>query len=819
MLSKRYILYLTILLWICPLLSTEKSVVIKITEDGTIQETIDLLINAKALGFGKYGTSGDLRYLVNATDATISFSQDKIDFDIELKFSADVSYWPLTLSTNKTITLKLGSGVNVIYDQGSYKVVLDNIYVDDFDISDFPDFIEDSFSGWFNLYTALVLDEITLVTIPNPFPEIDPNLFETTAPLFEITDDAIEIYLTVQSMTILANKDINAPDDYLSGYLSLYNTSNSTLNKLNKPSPTTVAVKEGDTYYAKTHDIEISDIFHKTWTEDLDHKLVTTPFEMQSLYVEKNIIAYFDEKESINISVYPAGLTGEVIQYHDPWYYDSQTQSQPDCYNPITPGSYSVFLNQNPDFSSVKPIYSLKAPMAYATTSNIYVFDHWMSSADDEAVFDEEDAISTSLRETEVVFKSSDAIVTAYYTAVNQTNYTLTIPSDETLTIPPGATTQFHSGFTFDVDGTLEIEGTPAQPITLYSSGCSGTSPYNYWTLFDPTDILINAENANANLSVKNAVIHDTYCGISVKASNENVIIRNVEIYNTNIGIEIKDLTNAAVVFDSVYIHDSDIGIAADNIYPDTNQKSQLVLMHSIFADNDDCDLYLIPNNQITTASKVYVSINNCTFYNSEYALFIATPSTSSYGLAYTDIFNTIFSETRVRFEYNYSVRYDDYNVAYNTYIFGNFSPNSTSNPNLIDPANGDFRLTSSSTNCIDGGDEVEIPYYYTDPNYFEYEQEYDPDGTDIDIGALYYPQLTKSGTVSTNQSWYGLITVTNDVSVSSGINLTIQPGTGVFFADDTQINVYGTLIAEGTESYPIVFSSVINAAENNCVI
>ena len=371
MLNKKYLL-IFLLFWSSHLLlSSVKSVSIIIKDDETLQETIDLLIDAKALGFGKYGTGGDLIYLVNATGATISFSQNKIDFDIVLKFSAGVTYWPITLSSNKTITLKLASGVNVIYDQGSYKVVLDNIHIDDFDISSFPNFIEDSFATWFNLYTTLVLDEITLVTIPNPFPEIDPNLFATTAPLVEITDGAILIYLTVQDMTILANKNINAQDEYLGGYLSLFDTDNSALNKLNKPSPTTVAVKKGDLYYAKTHSIGLSGLFHKTWTNDLDHKLTTTTFPMQDFYIEKNVTAFFDEKNGVTISVNPSGLTGDVIQYHDPWYYDSQTQTQPDCYRIIPAGGYHVFLNQNSSFIDGIPIYRLKA------TSSTRVFDRW----------------------------------------------------------------------------------------------------------------------------------------------------------------------------------------------------------------------------------------------------------------------------------------------------------------------------------------------------------------------------------------------------------------------------------------------------------
>ncbi|MBU1635975.1 right-handed parallel beta-helix repeat-containing protein [bacterium] len=60
---------------------------------------------------------------------------------------------------------------------------------------------------------------------------------------------------------------------------------------------------------------------------------------------------------------------------------------------------------------------------------------------------------------------------------------------------------------------------------------------------------------------------------------------------------------------------------------------------------------------------------------------------------------------------------------------------------------------------------------------------------------------------ITQNTEWSGSIIVENDISVASGVTLTIQPGTGIFFKDNAQLKVYGTLIAEGTVSYPIVFS------------
>lgn len=69
-----------------------------------------------------------------------------------------------------------------------------------------------------------------------------------------------------------------------------------------------------------------------------------------------------------------------------------------------------------------------------------------------------------------------------------------------------------------------------------------------------------------------------------------------------------------------------------------------------------------------------------------------------------------------------------------------------------------------------------------------------------------------KSGNITENTEWCGSIVVENDISVAAGVTLTIQPGTGIFFKSGKFLEVNGTLIAKGTASYPIVFSS---ASEN----
>jgi hypothetical protein len=84
--------------------------------------------------------------------------------------------------------------------------------------------------------------------------------------------------------------------------------------------------------------------------------------------------------------------------------------------------------------------------------------------------------------------------------------------------------------------------------------------------------------------------------------------------------------------------------------------------------------------------------------------------------------------------------------------------------------------------------------------------------------------ETTFSGTLTKDTVWRDNILLTGDVTISAGTVLTIEPGVTVFFAahvdeqagghwtDKVELQVYGTLIAEGTPAQPIIFTS--NAAQ-----
>ena len=99
----------------------------------------------------------------------------------------------------------------------------------------------------------------------------------------------------------------------------------------------------------------------------------------------------------------------------------------------------------------------------------------------------------------------------------------------------------------------------------------------------------------------------------------------------------------------------------------------------------------------------------------------------------------------------------------------------------------------------------------------------------DFVIGSSFVPDATGeattwattfSGAITSNTTWNSDILLTGDVTVNAGVTLTITPGVTVFFAagsddtasglwtDKTELNVYGTLHAVGTETSPVYFTS-----------
>jgi hypothetical protein len=204
------------------------------------------------------------------------------------------------------------------------------------------------------------------------------------------------------------------------------------------------------------------DYRHHSWKENTSDYELNHDFATYENTDEQ--IGYFKEPESVSIT---KQYGDEAIEIKDPWWKDPATNQRhnPPIYQTLFGSSYNVFLNQNPDDG---PHYRLKVPhIGQVTTSNIYVFDHWSGSDVDFGG----GATTTTNIETNVVFKTSNASVTANYVSANDIpGYTLTISSNESLSIPAGANIQFADGFKIMVEGTLEINGVVDAPVIFEST-------------------------------------------------------------------------------------------------------------------------------------------------------------------------------------------------------------------------------------------------------------------------------------------------------------------------------------------------------------
>ncbi|HEY2092417.1 MAG TPA: right-handed parallel beta-helix repeat-containing protein [Thermoanaerobaculia bacterium] len=77
------------------------------------------------------------------------------------------------------------------------------------------------------------------------------------------------------------------------------------------------------------------------------------------------------------------------------------------------------------------------------------------------------------------------------------------------------------------------------------------------------------------------------------------------------------------------------------------------------------------------------------------------------------------------------------------------------------------------------------------------------------------FAQTNVSGAITTNATWTTAgspYNITSDVTVNTGVTLTIQPGVTIKVADSSSLLVSGKLAAVGTSSQPIVFTTARSA-------
>ena len=480
-----------------------------LNDQNSLQSLFDALTEANVLCYGSYGGDGP-EWSISVNDISVDFV-DEIDHNFELSVSITLFQEFKWLNGIFKSNWDLGGSLEVNlcseYDDMTkqFSLFMDVV---DYDINDFSDEIEE----WTQAISSRSLTSLNLIEF---YPDLDPRYFNDVD--ISISNDNLYISIYLNEELTVANRSTNNPTGHLTGTLSLENLTTPLLSKSSLSSPSSILARLNDQHIVKTHNRQIGDEYHWNWTNDVDHKLTTDQFQMVDVYFEDGLTAWFKEKDQITIS---SSIGAINLDYHDPWYYDESTQTQPDCFQPITPGQYQVFLNQNDQFNDQYPIYRLKAPAVYATTSDIMVFDRWQSPSVSAAVFNEQGATTTTNRETDVVFKSANATVTAHYVSANASDINILISAGETVQIPAGGhyISQFdpnkQSHFGFSVFGSLTISGTAANPVTFE------TADNNIWE-----GIKVYPRSPASQVNLNHCIIKDAAHIIEIREDPGTVVI------------------------------------------------------------------------------------------------------------------------------------------------------------------------------------------------------------------------------------------------------------------------------------------------------
>ncbi len=564
----------------------------------------------------------------------------------------------------------------------------------------------------------------------------------------------------------IANSEIDVPGGNLGGQLSLDQLAGDE-DYFAHPSGEDVAVIIGYDYTAWTHNKSLigsqGEVQHYDWSPNPTIKTINAENPITDGQTE--IEALFKDVTDIQIlSVVP-----EALEFHDPWYIqnlgdDPGIWIQPDEFRPLSEltanGNYEVFLEQNQDFDPELDIYRLRAPQSYVSLNGIYEFINWSGV---DIAFNVAGDNSTSNNETPIVFLTDNASVSANYEILNLIpNNQISVEIGEQLIIPAGANIPFAEGVQIEMHGgDLIVQGTNGNPIRLYPETNSWKGLVE--TLGNSSVIIDHATLEGANDQIQG--------GSSLYFYSSSLMISNSTFLNCG----------AITTYDeidlnrNIFISDG----VSESPALDIRNVSLATISNNTFINHK----FSIKGSQAQTYSEEYQMFNNIFYFNSTLhnnantIPFVQDPSFPS------PADKTMFI---------------DYNLFYG-YAQNGLSPiphfywmnSQIGNPEFVDVTNGNFYLTPYSTLAIDLG--------RPDSQYN------DPDGSRGDLGA--HPLSLMGGIQSLDVTMQGSAWITADYVVASNANLSILPGTELFFAENKKITIEGSLIALGSSEEPVLFS------------
>jgi parallel beta-helix repeat protein len=336
-----------------------------------------------------------------------------------------------------------------------------------------------------------------------------------------------------------------------------------------------------------------------------------------------------------------------------------------------------------------------------------------------------------------------------------------TVPAGSSLIVEPGVEVCFDGFYTLTIEGTLIAESTPDNFIVFNSTVTNRVRPRGNWqglVFTNPSEVSV----------LNYCIVRDAALYVdgeeevqgAIHCDGSSPVIRKCLLVGNGYNAIFADNGSTPYIDGCTITGNAYSGLKCDN-------GSNPILRNSIIVTNDD------------------------------YGVFANLGSASAPILEYCDIWDN-----------------------FTTDVFGvdttGFPGLLSINPEMVLPDSGDYHLMSHSP-CIDAGDPngVKDPDGYTrDGMLFN--------GTVRDLGVYYYPQTNPSELRSALRDSLPLefspYFATSNIWVDSGKTLWIEPGVVIEFNAETYLrfsfDIKGVLLAEGTESAPIVFTSSKSAPE-----
>lgn len=652
----------------------------------------------------------------------------------------------------------------------------------------------------------------------------------------------------------------------LGGTLSAINHNNPALTNTEIPSGESILVGIGNNYTIQTNHIELfageAPVTHYMLNQDpLHFQLILDNYLM-------NDVPYFNADFFYQYNVNFEISTEIEYEFKSPWHVINSVSNpdqwdQPNVFLPISElsqeGNYKVFKNHNPLFIPSFPMYSLKTSKLVEDTENeiYFIFNKWIAKnlngeiipLSDGTIFNGDEFEI----ETNVVFTNEVAAISPLYYSLFTENGISIIETNNEIHIQVIKNSYLNSSFTnaqFEVLGgeieysligeengllTYRLEsissdvelGLQYEPITnndvvdIYDITNFSSIP-DQATIYMPENSKLNIhtdvssifgnnllftgllqsqwQGISSTVPLYNIIIEHTQTGIS--SIGEDIHFENIEIRYSDIGIQsnsgqlsnmyIHNCTTGALL-EKVMVQDSKITKCLSGVI--FNNASETVITKSEISNNI---LYGLILNLSEMVSEVPNMLSHLTLTHNGFALTITGTELINEVL----LFNSIIAYNSVGYaiyDYNQNIRqsYNFYfdNFQHNHELDFNNSNNITfdANPQFINIEENNFHLSVHSP-CIDAGG---------------YQNQNDPDGTDPDIGAYYFPQL--SGIISQDLVLENEARISGQAVISEGNTLTIQSGTDVYVNPEAQLIINGHLLINGNENHDVTFLSNIN--------